>query len=211
MLHHYLSGAADVILPRGTDGPMRTLYGTVWSTISSGQEQGSSVADSAYGQEALPLHTDMTYFRDPPGLQIFTMLQPALRGGESLFCDGFAVAERVRSADPEAFSVLATTPRRFRSIDTETGWHLEASGPVIALYNDQVVSIRHNDLDRLPDLPCSHQSPQDHVEFYEKLRVAHQVWDSVLSSDDIRLEMRLRNGDTMIVANQVRRCMHLAS
>ena len=40
------------------------------------------------GTDGLPLHTDFTYVRDPPGLQVFTMRAPALVGGESVFADG---------------------------------------------------------------------------------------------------------------------------
>jgi hypothetical protein len=57
-------------LKEATDGPLRTLYGTVWSTHSSGMASGTSLADSAYTNEALPLHTDMTYHAHPPGLQV---------------------------------------------------------------------------------------------------------------------------------------------
>mmetsp|Transcript_59782 Transcript_59782/g.64529 ORF Transcript_59782/g.64529 Transcript_59782/m.64529 type:complete len:135 (+) Transcript_59782:210-614(+) len=124
----------------------------------------------------------MTYFRDPPGLQIFTMVQPAINGGESVFADGYAIAEQLRSDHPAAFRVLSNTIRTYRCIDKETGWYLEASGPMIQTvkeemntYDDggggtsgksdhrysrggRIVGIRHNDLDRLPDFPPSEAS-----------------------------------------------------
>lgn len=189
------------MLPNGTDGPLRTLYGGVWSTASAAQAEGTSVADSAYGQDSLPLHTDMTYQQDPPGLQIFTMVQPAVKGGESVFGDGFAVAERLRSVDPEAFAVLSQTSRRYHCIDTSTGWHLEAHGPVISVRNDHVVGIRHNDLDRLADLPPANSSKAEEDEFYNKLERAHRAWDELISMDEFRLVVPLRAGDTMVVAN----------
>lgn len=211
LLSHFRnnSNTSIIQLPHGTDGPLRTLYGTVWSTSSSGQVDGASVADSAYGQEALPLHTDMTYQQDPPGLQIFTMVQPATRGGESLFGDGFAVAEHLRRVNPTAFATLSNTVRRFRCIDPTTGWHLEAHGPVIKVRNGQIVGIRHNDLDRLPDLPpsnCGNAATQSIRDFYESLLDAHHAWDELLSMDKFRLKMALQPGDTMVVANQ--RCFH---
>lgn len=213
LLSHFRNNpnTATIQLPHGTDGPLRTLYGTVWSTSSSGQADGASVADSAYGQEALPLHTDMTYQQDPPGLQIFTMVQPATKGGESVFGDGFAVAEHLRSVNPAAFATLSNTVRRFRCIDPTTGWHLEAYGSVIKVRNEQIVGIRHNDLDRLPDLPPrpsnkSAASTQSTRDFYESLHTAHQAWDELLSMDKFRLKMALQPGDTMVVANQ--RCFH---
>ncbi len=52
---HNLTPKLD--LEHGTDGPHRTLYGKVWSTHPSGMTEGTSTADSAYGNDALPLHT----------------------------------------------------------------------------------------------------------------------------------------------------------
>jgi len=231
VLKNYLDGGNDHVLPDGTDGPLRTLYGSVWATSSASQPDGTSVADSAYGSDGLPLHTDFTYVNDPPGLQIFTMVQPAPVGGESVFGDGFAVAEELRRVDPDSFDVLSTTIRTYHSIDHETGWYLKGSGPIIQLRNDDrstIQSIRHNDLDRLPDLPPpsapltngkqpNHQDYYnddeesksrriDHDEFYDALDTAHKAWDGLLRQDKFRLVMRLNPGDTMVVANQ--RCFH---
>ena len=200
----YRAGGRETVLPHGTDGPMRTLYGNVWSTSSTGQAEGTSVADSAYGDDGLPLHTDMTYYRDPPGLQIFTMVQPAIQGGESTFGDGFAMAEQLRQTDPEAFRILSNVVRRYRCIDDTTGWHLEAYGKVIEVRDGQIVGIRHNDLDRLPDLPPAEVTESKKIdEFYESLSRAHDAWDKLLSDDKNRLVVSLKPGDTMVVANQV--------
>lgn len=208
LLRHYLEGDDDgtIMLPRGTDGPLRTLYGTVWFTSSSTQYAGTSIADSAYGHEGLPLHSDMTYYQDTAGLQIFTMVQPAEIGGESIYCDGFAAAQRLREIHPEAFETLSNTVRRYRCVDLNTGWHLEARGPIISVHNGQIISIRHNDLDRLPDLPPYGLTEAETTEFYERLDDAHAAWDNILAQDDIRLVINMQKGDTIVVANQ--RCMH---
>jgi len=218
--------APSPILPNATDGPFRTLYGSIWSTNAEVQDEGFSTADSAYSNEALPLHTDMTYYRDPPGLQLFTMVSPAPIGGESIFADGLAVAERMREKHPEEFDMLCRTVRRYRSIDESTGWHLEGSGPVFKAIDrlqncphdyvetmvgatrwGAVVGIRHNDLDRLPDLPPFQYAEQDRVDkYYEELEQAHSVLDSLLSSDEFRLVVALQPGETVVVANQ--RCLH---
>lgn len=204
VLANYREGGSDPMLEHGTDGPLRTLYGSVWSTSSSSQEDGTSKADSAYGSDGLPLHTDMTYMRDPPGLQIFTMVQPATEGGESVFGDGFAVANELKTVAPGAFVMLSQTVRRYRCVDPATGWNLQAYGPVISLRNGKVESIRHNDLDRLPDLPPIGASGQDDMDaFYASLDKAHASWDELLSQDKFRLVMKLQPGDTMVVANQV--------
>lgn len=204
LVAHHREGNPETSLENGTDGPMRTLYGSLWSTSSGSQTEGTSVADSAYGNDGLPLHTDMTYMRDPPGLQIFTMVQPATKGGESTFGDGFAVANELRATDPESFKVLSTVVRRYRCVDSETGWNLQATGPVITERNGKLVAIRHNDLDRLPDLPPAGMTDPNEIDaFYKSLKKAHAAWDAILAQDRFRLEIQMRPGETMVVANQV--------
>lgn len=218
------------VLEDGTDGPMQTLYGNVWSTSSSSMAEGSSLADSAYGNDALPLHTDMTYLSQPPGLQLFCMVQPASgdkKKGESIFADGFAIADRLRIQNPKAFDLLSTLKREYHSIDTENGWYLKAMGEIIQLSSHhhhyhhhhpitssssiQYEMIRHNDLDRLPDLPPLHYHKQDNDNnsdslFYQELYEAHEEWNALLGSDEFRLVVPLKAGDMMVVANQ--RCFH---
>jgi alpha-ketoglutarate-dependent taurine dioxygenase len=168
----------------------------------------------------------MTYYLDPPGLQIFTMVQPAKNnGGASVFGDGLAAAYRLRRTNVRAYHTLCTTFRRFRCIDPQTGWHLEASAPMIQLHESdylprsslsktvdynflqsaRVVGIRHNDLDRMPDLPPPGWE-DDVASFYENLEEAHYEWDRILADDSSRLEISLRPGETVIVNNQ--RCFH---
>lgn len=205
LLSNYRLGGSEVILPSGTDGPLRTLYGGVWATTSDNQPNGTSVADSAYGTDALPLHTDMTYLQDPPGLQIFTMVQPAIVGGESVFCDGFAIAETLRTKDPFSFHTLSNTRRTFHSLDKDTGWNLMATGPVIQVDDGRIIRIRHNDLDRMPDLPPNRMIESVQIDaFYDGLIEAHMSWDSLIAEDKFRLVIKLDPGDTMVVANQVR-------
>ena len=203
LLERYRQGGTEIVLPDGTDGPLRTLYGSVWFTNSEVQGEGTSTADSAYGQGSLPLHTDLTYMLSPPGVQVFTMVKPADIGGESVYADGFAAAELLRAEHPRSFNMLASTVRRYQCIDKETGWYLEASGPVIETRRGVVCGIRHNDLDRLPDLPPPADGQVDNDSFYEELAVAHAKWDNILGRDSTRLVMKLRPGDTVLVANQV--------
>lgn len=221
--------------------PLQTLYGSgVWSTSSyssfcnsdesDGDAKAGSTADSAYGSTSLPLHTDMTYISNPPGVQIFLMVQPATATtssssssdhdstiiapkGQSVYLDGFAAAEQLRKENPDAFHLLASTQRRYRCIDDAEGWHLEACGPLInAIQRENgwgpVTSIRHNDLDRLPDLPPypSQTDNSNFNTFYDELLSAHAAWDNILRRDEMRLVIDLECGDCVLVANQ--RCMH---
>jgi len=173
-----------------------------------------------------PLHTDMAYYRNPPGLQIFTMCNPADEGGESIFSDGFAVAEYMRKHHRREFDILCETKRVYRSVDFDNGWWLEGSGPIIraidhldgcSLQCDSdvssarwgtVIGIRHNDLDRLPDLPPLNISHDDEAveKFYTNLFEAHDIWNMILAKDEFRLVIGVKAGETVVVANQ--RCLH---
>lgn len=62
-------------------------------------EPNLAKADTAYTTQALPLHTDTTYFSDPVGVQALHILHhlnedgsPALEGGETILVDGFKAA-----------------------------------------------------------------------------------------------------------------------
>jgi hypothetical protein len=133
------------------------------------------------------------------------MVHPAMQGGESIIADGFAVANELRKTDPGAFAVLSQSVRRYRCIDQATGWNLQACGPVISVRNGKINSIRHNDLDRLPDLPPSGiLKPDDIDAFYKSLQMSHAAWDKLLAQDKFRLVIKLQPGETMVVANQVR-------
>ena len=213
LVSHYLETEKPAtILADGTDGPLRTMYGNVWTTNSDDMADGQSIADSAYGRGALPLHTDMGYIRDPPGLQVFSMSTTAAEGGESVFADGFSVAETLRVSCPDAFRILSETNRRFRSIDTINGWHLEASGPVIETWGDgSLRAIRYNELDRLPDFPSLSPSMCGQIEnqitdFYELIEYSHNKWNELIAMDEFTLVIRLKPGDMVAIANQ--RCLH---
>ncbi len=80
----------------------------------------SSMRAALTNRTCLPVHTDNPY-RDPvPGFQLLHCLSTAGQGGESIFVDGMAAAERVRAHDPDAFSTLCQTPILYRFQDATT-------------------------------------------------------------------------------------------
>ena len=69
--------------------------------------QSKADADSnAYTAFNLPLHSDLPTRELQPGLQFLHCLVNDADGGESIFVDGFAIAEALRQEDPEAFQSL---------------------------------------------------------------------------------------------------------
>jgi alpha-ketoglutarate-dependent taurine dioxygenase len=77
-------------------------------------------------------------YRDPvPGFQLLHCLSA---GGESLFVDGMAAAERLRVQDSDAFTTLCQIPIRFRSQDLvaeRTMLEVDTEGHFRALYYDE--------------------------------------------------------------------------
>jgi gamma-butyrobetaine dioxygenase len=90
-----------------------------------------NATDLAYTSVALDPHTDNPYRTPVPGIQLLHCLVNETRGGLSTLVDGFAVAEALRAADPDAFAVLSSTPVRFKYLDADT--ELTASAPPIEL------------------------------------------------------------------------------
>ncbi|SEH98105.1 gamma-butyrobetaine dioxygenase [Pseudomonas asplenii] len=94
--------------------------------------QSKADADSnAYTAFNLPLHTDLPTRELQPGLQFLHCLVNDAVGGESIFVDGFAIAEALRREDPPAFRALSEIPVEFRNKDRHSDYRCLA--PVIAL------------------------------------------------------------------------------
>jgi gamma-butyrobetaine dioxygenase len=94
--------------------------------------QSKADADSnAYTAFNLPLHTDLPTRELQPGLQFLHCLVNDAEGGESIFVDGFAIADALRQEDPESFQALCEIPVEFRNKDRHSDYRCLA--PIIAL------------------------------------------------------------------------------
>lgn len=94
--------------------------------------QSKADADSnAYTAFNLPLHTDLPTRELQPGLQFLHCLVNDAEGGESIFVDGFAIADALRQQAPELFQALCEIPVEFRNKDRHSDYRCLA--PIIAL------------------------------------------------------------------------------
>lgn len=83
-------------------GPLRnTFYGPTWDVRSV-----PKAPNVAYTNVFLGFHMDLMYMNEPPGFQLLHCLENSCEGGESLFVDGFRVAELIRWKYPEQFEDL---------------------------------------------------------------------------------------------------------
>jgi len=98
-------------------------------------------SNNGYIGPAPLVHTDHPY-RDPAtGFQVLHCLSAAVHGGESVFVDGMAAAERLRAKDPDAFTTLSQLPILYRfeelGLATErTMLEVDTQGEFRAIYYD---------------------------------------------------------------------------
>jgi gamma-butyrobetaine dioxygenase len=139
------------------------------------------------------LHTDNPYREPVPGFQVLHALVSSPDGGESLFGDGFALAEHLRSTSPDAFAILTQTPVPFlyRSKDAE----LYAERPLIQLNCSGEVSAVHYNSRSIAPLRLA---ARDARPFYS----AYRRFAAVLRDSRFHLQLRLRDGDLVVFDNQ---------
>ena len=90
-----------------------TNYGVTWE-IEATVEPVSAVDSERH----LFAHTDLPYREVAPGVQLLLAVVVDVPGGESTLVDGYAVAEQLRTVDPDAWRLLTTTESPTRSFVT---------------------------------------------------------------------------------------------
>ena len=120
-------------------GPVRhTNFGDHYDVIS--MPKPNAVAYTSLGLE---LHNDLGNWRFPPDVQMLSCIKSSVTGGESLFADGFRVAEDLRARNPEAFALLSQQMVEFRFHDANND--IRASAPMLALdHRGQLTRMRFN-------------------------------------------------------------------
>ncbi len=151
----------------------------------------------AYTGLSLGLHTDNPY-RDPvPGLQLLHTLCAGDKGGDSIFADGFAIAESLRAEAPSVFNALTRTPVRFEFSDDQC--HLEAERTIIETTRDgRIAAIHYNNRSIAPLRLAADRI----AEFYG----AYRAFASLLWGARFPLTTRLAEGE--LVASNNRRVLH---
>ncbi len=153
---------------------------------------GAEAIDLAYTPMKLDPHTDNPYRSPVPGVQLLHCVANETRGGLSTLVDGYAVANALRTRDPEAFRILSSTPVRFLFRDKNT--ELMSSAPLIELdAGGHVRTIRFSPrLDFVPLLPLEPQSA-----YYR----ARRIFGQALRSEEFEIRFMLNKGDLVMFDN----------
>ena len=169
-----------------------TNYGRVFDVRAVPQPE-----NLAYSDLGLGLHTDNPYREPVPGFQALHTLVAAPDGGDSLFADGFALAEQLRATAPDAFRVLSHTPVPF--LYQAAGADLYAERPLIELScTGTVTAVNYNNRAirpvRLPVAEC------------ELFYAAYRQFAALLREPRFQMATRLEDGDLVVFDN--RRVLH---
>ena len=147
----------------------------------------------AYSDRGLGLHTDNPYREPVPGFQSLHALLTSSEGGDSVFADGFALAEHLRTEAPDAFAQLTQTavPFAYRSKDAD----LYAERPLIQLScNGSVAAVHYNSRSIAP----LRLNATDAQRFY----AAYRRFAALLREPRFQLKFRLHDGDLVMFDNQ---------
>ncbi|MDE2051448.1 MAG: TauD/TfdA family dioxygenase [Gammaproteobacteria bacterium] len=147
----------------------------------------------AYSDRGLGLHTDNPYREPVPGFQALHVLVAAPDGGESVFADGFALAEQLRAEDPAAFEVLARTPVPFGYRSQNAA--LNAERPLIQLScRGEVVAVHYNSRSIQP-LPLAAEAAERYYRAYRRFAL-------LLREPRFLVRFMMRAGDLAVFDNQ---------
>ncbi|MEP3350444.1 MAG: TauD/TfdA family dioxygenase [Marinomonas sp.] len=167
-------------------------YGTLFDVTTTAKAN-----TSANTNIRLPLHTDLSARELQPGLQFLHCLVNDATGGESIYVDGFKIAEYMREHHPEEFRDLSTIPMTFNNKDPYCDYNYRST--VIATdSNGEVTEVRHANFIRGPiDVPA-HQT----MALYK----AYQCFIRLTREPAFQLFFRLTAGEMVVFDN--RRVLH---
>jgi gamma-butyrobetaine dioxygenase len=165
-----------------------TNYGLVFDVRAVPQPE-----NLAYSDIGLGLHTDNPYREPVPGFQALHTLLAAPDGGDSLFADGFALAEHLRATDSQAFAILTRTPVPFRYRSQDADLYAERALIELAC-TGAIAAVHYNSRSieplRLPADDCRN--------FYS----AYRQFGQLLREPRFQLRTRLADGDLVVFDNQ---------
>jgi gamma-butyrobetaine dioxygenase len=165
-----------------------TNYGLVFDVRSVPQPENLAFSDLGLG-----LHTDNPYREPVPGFQALHALSVSPDGGDSLFADGFALAEHVRETHPDDFALLSRTavPFHYRSLNAE----LYAERPLIQLScRGEVTAVHYNSRSIAPLDP----SAPGIGGYYS----AYRRFAALLREPRFQLKFKLAGGEIVVFDNQ---------
>lgn len=150
----------------------------------------------AYTSMALPLHTDLPNQELAPGYQFLHCIRNSASGGESVFADGFRIAQDFKHEEPDHYATLIKTPVPWRFHDEQ--YDIRYDRPVLKERNGEIIEFALNaHLAAPPDMDADSM-----LKFY----AAYQAIMARMHEAGYRLNYALQAGEMVIFDN--RRVLH---
>lgn len=151
----------------------------------------------AFTSHRVPPHIDAVNYAWPYDVQFLHCITNHAEGGDSWVVDGYALAERLRQRDPEAFDVLARVP-----VDYKIGarsFDVRYAAPVIELDKDGAVRYLRFSNQQRRVLCVPHGDVEPFYRAYRKL-------SAMVNDPDNHLAFRFEPGDVLMFNNH--RALH---
>ncbi|XP_048579372.1 gamma-butyrobetaine dioxygenase isoform X2 [Nematostella vectensis] len=151
-----------------------------------------------YTNLGLRPHSDLIYYELKPSVFILHCIEQVKTGGESIFVDGYRVAEAFREANPEAFALMTSTPVLHRATGVQPngeGFDQSYARPIIELdMAGRIRRINFNDSHR-EDFPDT--TPEQLPKIYE----AYHELARMLSDPKFFIQHKLSPGEICAIDN----------
>lgn len=164
-----------------------TNYGVTWE-IDATLEPVSAVDSERH----LLVHTDLPYREVAPGVQFLLAAVTDVAGGASTLVDGYAVAEQLRRADPEAWRVLTSIEFSYPFVRDDV--ELIGRAPIVGLHPDG----RYHQIRRAPDLVGI---PFVEADAAPALYAALGRWNELVDDPANEIRIELRAGELLAFDN----------
>lgn len=163
-------------------------YGVTWAI-----EADLAPVSAVDSERHLLVHTDLPYREVAPGIQLLLAVVVDVAGGATTLVDGYAVAEQIRSSDPEAWELLTTVEFSYPFVRDDV--ELVGRAPIIGLHPNG----RYHQIRRAPDLVGS-PFLDDHAQV-PALYAALATWSSLVDDPANEVRIGLEPGDLLAFDN----------
>ena len=151
----------------------------------------------AFTAAKLPLHIDLPHEEVLPGFQFLHCIANEAVGGGSVFADGYAIAQDLRTEEPEAFRLLTEIDVPFRFHDM--GADIRTHAPIIKLGRaGDPVEIRYN-----AHIAAVFDMPADIMPAYYR---AYRAFMARTRRPEYLVKLKLAGGEMVVFDN--RRILH---
>lgn len=163
--------------------------------VSRVEYGGAGATNQAFSNNHLELHTDLPYYPHIPAGYLFQCIENTVSGGESIYCDSYAVAREMERENPQLFKALCEIRVPFKN--ARGGWCMAAEVPIIDIVEGNIERVRDIYFVRNYYEIALTWSVEKRERWYE----AHREWRRLIDQPERHYMTRLSKGDLVFIDN----------